>query len=423
MRADQEIPVARANVPRKWWVLVAIGTGTFMSALDGSVVNAVLPVLRDQLRTDIATVEWVVTVYLLVVSGLLLGFGRLGDARGHRTVYLWGVGGFIASSALCGLAPSAEWLIAFRALQAISASMQFANSPAILTKTFPPQQRGQALGLQATMTYLGLTVGPSLGGRVHLLRRSARASARAEPGPRVGMVLARDAFAPRFIDRAARGLPAHRAARPEADARPLAVRPARLRRRHRQRGHQLRLRVRHPLPGSVLPDRRPRPGSRARRLAADRAAAGDDVRRAARRDHLRPDRDPHPGDGGDGAARARALPPLPLGGGDAPRARRRRARGLRPGDGDPHRAEQQCADGRGAAEPARDRGWRAGPRAQRRHGARGRSRRRHPDHRLAPGRQRRAGAGRRPGIRRDRRARGRRGARRWSGWRRRDRPR
>ncbi len=164
MRADQEIPVARANVPRKWWVLVAIGTGTFMSALDGSVVNAVLPVLRDQLRTDIATVEWVVTVYLLVVSGLLLGFGRLGDARGHRTVYLWGVGGFIASSALCGLAPSAEWLIAFRALQAISASMQFANSPAILTKTFPPQQRGQALGLQATMTYLGLTVGPSLGG-------------------------------------------------------------------------------------------------------------------------------------------------------------------------------------------------------------------------------------------------------------------
>src|SRR5229473_2142885 len=164
MRADQEIPVARANVPRKWWVLVAIGTGTFMSALDGSVVNAVLPVLRDQLRTDIATVEWVVTVYLLVVSGLLLGFGRLGDARGHRTVYLWGVGGFVASSALCGLAPSAEWLIAFRALQAISASMQFANSPAILTKTFPPQQRGQALGLQATMTYLGLTVGPSLGG-------------------------------------------------------------------------------------------------------------------------------------------------------------------------------------------------------------------------------------------------------------------
>src|SRR6266481_7757082 len=141
MRPDQQIPASRAQVPRKWWVLVAVGTGTFMSALDGSVVNAILPVMRDQLRTDIATVEWVVTVYLLVVSGLLLGFGRLGDVRGHRAVYLWGLLGFVASSALCGLAPSAEWLIAFRALQSISASMQFANSPAILTKTFPPHQR------------------------------------------------------------------------------------------------------------------------------------------------------------------------------------------------------------------------------------------------------------------------------------------
>ena len=164
MRVDEQARSAPAAEPRKWWVLVAVGTGTFMSALDGSVVNAILPVLRESLRTDIATAEWVVTVYLLVVSGLLLGFGRVGDVRGHKSVYLWGVGGFVASSALCGLAPSAEWLIAFRALQAISASMQFANSPAILTKTFPPRQRGQALGLQATMTYLGLTVGPSLGG-------------------------------------------------------------------------------------------------------------------------------------------------------------------------------------------------------------------------------------------------------------------
>jgi len=164
MRADEAIATARTAEPRKWWVLVAIGTGTFMSALDGSVVNAILPVLRDELHTDVATVEWVVTVYLLVVSGLLLGFGRLGDVRGHKGVYLTGVTGFVASSALCGLASSAQWLIAFRALQAISAAMQFSNSPAILTKTFPPHQRGQALGLQATMTYLGLTAGPSLGG-------------------------------------------------------------------------------------------------------------------------------------------------------------------------------------------------------------------------------------------------------------------
>jgi EmrB/QacA subfamily drug resistance transporter len=153
-----------AGLERKWWVLLAVGVGTFMSALDSSVVNTVLPVVRRTFDSDVATVEWVVTVYLLVVSGLLLSFGRLGDLRGHKAVYVAGFGVFVFSSALCGLAPTATALIAFRALQALGAAMLFANSPAILTKNFPAAQRGQVLGLQATMTYLGLTVGPSLGG-------------------------------------------------------------------------------------------------------------------------------------------------------------------------------------------------------------------------------------------------------------------
>src|SRR5439155_8811636 len=153
-----------ANDRAKWWVLGTVGIGTFMSALNGSVVNAILPVMRRALRADVATIQWVVTIYLLVVSGLLLLFGRLGDLRGHKTWFVWGLAGFAAASALCCLAPDATFVIAFRALQAIAAAMLFANSPAILTKSFPPEQRGQALGLQATMTYLGLTIGPSLGG-------------------------------------------------------------------------------------------------------------------------------------------------------------------------------------------------------------------------------------------------------------------
>jgi EmrB/QacA subfamily drug resistance transporter len=135
-----------------------------MSALDTSVVNAVLPVISREFGTDVALIEWVVTIYLLVVSGLLLSFGRLGDLRGHRPVFLSGFIIFILSSTLCGLAPSAYALIGFRGLQALGATMLAANSPAILTKNFPAEQRGQALGLQATMTYLGLTVAPSLGG-------------------------------------------------------------------------------------------------------------------------------------------------------------------------------------------------------------------------------------------------------------------
>jgi EmrB/QacA subfamily drug resistance transporter len=135
-----------------------------MSALDASVVNIILPVLRTYFQSDVASVEWVVVIYLLVVSSLLLTFGRLGDLRGHKGMYAGGFLIFVAASAVCGLAPTVTILVAARTVQAIGAGMLFANSPAILTHSFPPQQRGQALGLQATMTYLGLTVGPSLGG-------------------------------------------------------------------------------------------------------------------------------------------------------------------------------------------------------------------------------------------------------------------
>lgn len=135
-----------------------------MTALDSSVVNVILPVVREALGSDFASTEWVVTIYLLVLSGLLLSFGRLGDLYGHRRTYLTGFGIFVASSALCGFSSSVGVLVICRALQALGAAMLASNSPAILTLNFPPQQRGQALGIQATMTYLGLVVGPSLGG-------------------------------------------------------------------------------------------------------------------------------------------------------------------------------------------------------------------------------------------------------------------
>jgi EmrB/QacA subfamily drug resistance transporter len=149
---------------QKWGVLIAIGIGTFMTALDTSVVNTVLPIIGQSFNESIAKVEWVVTIYLLVLSGLLLSFGRLGDIRGHKAMYLSGFGIFMVGSLFSGIAPNVGLLITFRGLQALGAAMLAANSPAILTKSFPDQQRGQALGLQATMTYLGLTVGPSLGG-------------------------------------------------------------------------------------------------------------------------------------------------------------------------------------------------------------------------------------------------------------------
>ncbi len=149
---------------RKWWVLLSVGIGSFMAALDGSIVNTILPVIEKRFECHLAAVQWTVTIYLLAVSVLLLSFGRAGDLWGHRRVYLSGFWLFVIGSALCGMSPGIGTLIAFRGLQAIGAAMLFASAPAILTLQFPANQRGQALGLQATMTYLGLAFGPALGG-------------------------------------------------------------------------------------------------------------------------------------------------------------------------------------------------------------------------------------------------------------------
>ncbi len=135
-----------------------------MTALDTSVVNTVLPIINDSFNSKITKTEWIVTIYLLLVSGLLISFGRLGDILGHKRIFLTGFGIFIISSSLCGIAPTVDFLIASRALQALGAALLASNSPAILVMNFPETQRGQALGLQATMTYLGLTAAPAIGG-------------------------------------------------------------------------------------------------------------------------------------------------------------------------------------------------------------------------------------------------------------------
>jgi EmrB/QacA subfamily drug resistance transporter len=149
---------------QKWWILASLGVGTFMAALDTSIVNAILPAIERHLHGTLDAVQWIIAIYLLVLSGLLLTFGRLGDLRGHRTVCLGGFVLFIIGSALCALSPNLIALIAARGFQAVGAAMILASSPAILTANFPAEQRGTALGLQATMTYLGLACGPSLGG-------------------------------------------------------------------------------------------------------------------------------------------------------------------------------------------------------------------------------------------------------------------
>jgi MFS family permease len=151
---------------RKWWVLASVAFGALMAPLDTSIVNTVLPIIAGEFRADVLLINWVVLAYLLSLSSLLLIGGRLGDLFGDKPLYIAGFAVFTLSSMLCGLATGVGSLVASRVLQAIGGAMMIAIGPAILTRSFPASQRGQALGIQSSVVYIGLTVGPGLGGAI-----------------------------------------------------------------------------------------------------------------------------------------------------------------------------------------------------------------------------------------------------------------
>jgi EmrB/QacA subfamily drug resistance transporter len=150
--------------PAPYAVLGVVAVGTFMSALGGSLINVAVPMIRADYRVDMSLASWVLAAYSLSVSALLLPAGRVGDLFGKRRVYGAGFVIFGAASAAAAMAPSLFALVAARAVQGTGAAMLMATGPALTTAAFPPEKRGRALGMQATATYVGLTVGPSIGG-------------------------------------------------------------------------------------------------------------------------------------------------------------------------------------------------------------------------------------------------------------------
>ncbi|NLI92841.1 MAG: MFS transporter [Peptococcaceae bacterium] len=135
-----------------------------MATLDSSIVNVALPTISKQLYSNLSSLQWVVTAYLLTISSLLPVFGRIADLLGRKKIYSLGFLVFTLGSILCGLAQSLGFLIGMRVLQAVGASMLMSNGVAIVTAVFPPQERGRALGLTGTVVALGSLTGPALGG-------------------------------------------------------------------------------------------------------------------------------------------------------------------------------------------------------------------------------------------------------------------
>lgn len=150
----------------RWLILIAVCMFTFMSTLDGSIVNIALPVMSKDLRIPMNQAEWVVSIYLIVICALLLLFGKLGDAYGKIRVFKIGTILFTIGSLLCGLNSGLMFLLGARTLQAVGAAMTMSTNNGIITEVFPFNERGRALGTIGSFVALGSIAGPGVGGLI-----------------------------------------------------------------------------------------------------------------------------------------------------------------------------------------------------------------------------------------------------------------
>ncbi|WP_040949606.1 MFS transporter [Gorillibacterium massiliense] len=166
MNSSQSLPASSksARSVNRWLVLANVSLGTFMSTLDGSIANVALPTLSTHLHTSLSIIQWVLTAYLLTICATLPIMGKLSDMFGRGRIFNYGFLIFAGGSALCALSGSLAMLIVSRIIQALGASCLMSNSQAIVAETFPPTERGRAMGIVGTMVSLGSLTGPGIGG-------------------------------------------------------------------------------------------------------------------------------------------------------------------------------------------------------------------------------------------------------------------
>lgn len=148
----------------KWRILAVVLVGSFMTTLDINVVNIALPQMASSLSVDLGSIQWVVTSYLLIISTLVLMFGRLADIKGKKNIYQNGFLIFSLGSMLCACSKTMYFLIAARIIQGMGASMMMSCNFGIITMVFPLNERGRATGMLGTVVALGTMTGPPLGG-------------------------------------------------------------------------------------------------------------------------------------------------------------------------------------------------------------------------------------------------------------------
>lgn len=156
--------MAQGDEKRKYIILAIVLTGVFMSVLDSVVVNIALPSITSDFLVKISDSQWVITIYLVVQTSLLIFFGRIAEYTGKAKMFIMGLGLFTVSSLLCGVSAGLEQLIVFRIMQGIGASMLFSIAAAINFQIFSHQERGRVMGFLGSTVAAAAMVGPVLGG-------------------------------------------------------------------------------------------------------------------------------------------------------------------------------------------------------------------------------------------------------------------
>lgn len=146
------------------WALASLSLSMLMPSLDTSIANVGLPTLARSFDASFQQVQWIVLAYLLAITTLIVSVGRLGDIFGRRRLLLIGISLFTLASLFCGIAPTLWLLLAARGLQGLGAAMMMALTVAMVGEAVPKERTGSAMGLLGTMSAIGTTLGPSLGG-------------------------------------------------------------------------------------------------------------------------------------------------------------------------------------------------------------------------------------------------------------------
>lgn len=152
---------------RQIWLVAAVAVSIFMFTLDYCMLNISLPSIARSFGVGIGIVERLPLVYLLVVTSTLLGFGKLGDIKGFKKIFILGLAIFVTGTFLCGIAQSVNMLLAFRAFQCLGEAMMSPMGIAMITACLPSNIKGMALGIAATAQGLGFCFGPVVGGLIN----------------------------------------------------------------------------------------------------------------------------------------------------------------------------------------------------------------------------------------------------------------